>query len=174
MIKVGQMVAIMPGNVITEVTSIQIYGEPVSEAVAGDYVGFSLKNISPGYIRRGYVCGDAKSDAPRLCESFQAQMMIIDFPALIQKGYCPIIVCHTSLIACKFQTIHSRIDEVTGAVIENEPKFAQSGDCIIATLIPLKPMCLERFEENQALGRFIVRDLRCNVAVGIILAITKK
>jgi elongation factor 1-alpha len=40
-------------------------------------------------------------------------------------------------------------------------------------MTPQKPVCLEKFNEYPALGRFAVRDMKLTVAVGIIKEITK-
>jgi elongation factor 1-alpha len=39
---------------------------------------------------------------------------------------------------------------------------------------PIKPMCVETFEDYPRLGRFVVRDMKRTVAVGIIKAVQKK
>jgi len=62
----------------------------------------------------------------------------------------------------------SKIDRRNGKVIEEAPKFVKSGECAIVKLIPTKPMCVEKFADYPALGRFAVRDMRQTVAVGII------
>ncbi len=62
----------------------------------------------------------------------------------------------------------SKIDRRTGKVIEEAPKFVKSGECAIVKLIPTKPMCVEKFADYPALGRFAVRDMRQIVAVGVI------
>jgi elongation factor 1-alpha len=41
-------------------------------------------------------------------------------------------------------------------------------------MIPLKPMCVEKFTEYPPLGRFAVRDMRQTVAVGVIKDVEKK
>ena len=38
----------------------------------------------------------------------------------------------------------------------------------MAVLVPSKPLCVEPFSEFPPLGRFVVRDMRHTVAVGII------
>jgi len=45
---------------------------------------------------------------------------------------------------------------------------------MVATLVPLKPMCIETYKEFPQLGRFAVRDMGMTVAVGIVTNLTKK
>jgi len=98
----------------------------------------------------------------------------LNHPGQIGNGYCPVLDCHTSHIACKFQEIKSKIDRRTGVVLEQEPKFVKTGDACMVTLAPSKPMCVEVFAEYPPLGRFAVRDMRQTVAVGVIKSVTKK
>lgn len=41
-------------------------------------------------------------------------------------------------------------------------------------MIPLKPLCVEKFADYPPLGRFAVRDLHQTVAVGVIKSVEKK
>jgi len=44
----------------------------------------------------------------------------------------------------------------------------------LVTLVPTKPMCVEVFSEYPPLGRFVIRDMKQTVAVGVIKAAEKK
>src|SRR5690348_1213684 len=59
-----------PSNMTTEVMSVEMHHENLSEAKPGDNVGFNVKGLSVKDIRRGCVCGDAKNDPPMETESF--------------------------------------------------------------------------------------------------------
>merc|ERR1712146_805495 len=54
-----------PAGVSTEVKSVEMHHESLSEAQPGDNVGFNVKNVSVKDIKRGMVCGDAKTDPPK-------------------------------------------------------------------------------------------------------------
>jgi elongation factor 1-alpha len=172
--KPGQVVTFAPAMVTTEVKSIEMHHESVSEATPGDNIGFNVKNVSVKDIRRGNVCGDAKNDPPKPAEDFTAQVIILNHPGQIAAGYAPVLDCHTSHIACKFAEISSKMDRRSGKELEKEPKFIKSGDAAIVRLVPQKPMCCEAFTEYPPLGRFAVRDMRQTVAVGVIKKVTKK
>jgi elongation factor 1-alpha len=173
-LKPGMTVSFAPGNVSTEVKSVEMHHESLPEAIPGDNVGFNVKGLSTKDIRRGNVCGDSKNDPPKECENFFAQVIILNHPGQIQNGYCPVLDCHTAHIACKFTEIKEKVDRRTGTVLENEPKFVKSGDCAMITLTPTKPMCVEVFSEYPPLGRFAVRDMKQTVAVGVIKSVLKK
>jgi len=172
--KPGDVVTFAPANITTEVKSIEMHHESLAEAAPGDNVGFNVKNIAVKDIRRGFVCGNTKQDPPKECESFTAQVIILNHPGQIGNGYAPVLDCHTSHIACKFAELESKIDRRSGKEIEKEPKSVKSGDAAIVKLVPQKPMCVEAFTEYPPLGRFAVRDMRQTVAVGVIKSVIKK
>ena len=124
-------------------------------------------------IRRGNVASDSKNDPAKECESFNAQVIIINHPGQIAAGYAPVLDCHTAHIACKFAELIEKIDRRTGKTMEAGPKFVKSGDACIAKLVPSKPMCVESYNEYPPLGRFAVRDMRQTVAVGVIKSVVK-
>ena len=68
------VVTISPANISTEVKSVEMHHEALSEALPGDNVGFNVKNVSVKEIRRGMVAGDSKNDPPMEAKNFTAQV----------------------------------------------------------------------------------------------------
>lgn len=68
------VVTFAPVNVTTEVKSVEMHHEALSEALPGDNVGFNVKNVSVKDIRRGNVAGDSKNDPPQEAATFTAQV----------------------------------------------------------------------------------------------------
>lgn len=172
-LKPGVVVTIAPAMITTEVKSVEMHHEALSEALPGDNVGFNVKNVSVKEIRRGMVAGDSKNDPPKKALSFTAQVIILNHPGEIHAGYSPVLDCHTAHIACKFAELKEKIDRRSGKKLEDNPKAVKSGDAAIAELVPSKPMCVEAFSEYPPLGRFAVRDMKQTVAVGVIKAVEK-
>ncbi|KAK7750463.1 translation elongation factor EF-1 alpha [Diatrype stigma] len=173
-IKPGMVVTFAPAGVTTEVKSVEMHHEQLTEGLPGDNVGFNVKNVSVKEIRRGNVAGDSKNDPPFGCESFTAQVIVLNHPGQVGAGYAPVLDCHTAHIACKFAELLEKIDRRTGKAVETGPKFIKSGDAAIVKMVPSKPMCVEAFTDYPPLGRFAVRDMRQTVAVGVIKAVEKK
>merc|ERR1712035_154442 len=172
-IKPGMVVTFAPAGLTTEVKSVEMHHEALTEAFPGDNVGFNVKNVSVKELRRGFVAGDSKASPPRGAADFFAQVIVLNHPGQIGNGYSPVLDCHTAHIACKFAEIKEKCDRRTGKSTEDEPKFIKSGDAAIVKLIPSKPMCVEPFSEFAPLGRFAVRDMRQTVAVGVIKSVEK-
>merc|ERR1719209_360214 len=173
-LKPGMVVTFAPANVTTEVKSVEMHHESLTEALPGDNVGFNVKNVSVKDIRRGNVAGDSKNDPPMEAAHFAAQVIILNHPGQISQGYAPVLDCHTAHIACKFNELKEKIDRRSGKKLEDNPKFLKSGDAAIVEMIPGKPMCVESFADYPPLGRFAVRDMRQTVAVGVIKSTTAK
>jgi elongation factor 1-alpha len=172
-LKPGMVVTFAPPNVTTEVKSVEMHHEQLSEGMPGDNVGFNVKNVSVKDIRRGNVASDSKNDPAAGCASFTAQVIVLNHPGQIGAGYAPVLDCHTAHIACKFSEILEKIDRRTGKSLEDNPKSIKSGDAAIVKMVPSKPMCVEAFTDYPPLGRFAVRDMRQTVAVGVIKAVEK-
>jgi len=173
-LKPGCVCTFAPPNITTEVKSVEMHHESLTEALPGDNVGFNVKNVSVKEIRRGNVAGDSKNDPPKACGNFTAQVIILNHPGQIHPGYSPVLDCHTAHIACKFSTFKEKIDRRSGKKLEDDPKQLKSGDAAIIKLIPSKPMVVESFQEYPPLGRFAVRDMKQTVAVGVIKEVEKK
>ena len=174
LLKPGMVVTFAPSGITTEVKSVEMHHEQLPEAAPGDNVGFNIKNVAVKDIRRGFVAGDSKNDPPVESAVFNAQVIVLNHPGQIHAGYAPVVDCHTAHIACKWQTIVSKIDRRSGKVIEETPKFVKSGDAAMVDMVPQKPMCVETFATYAPLGRFAVRDMRQTVAVGVIKGVEKK
>jgi len=173
-LKPGCVVVFAPVNLTTEVKSVEMHHEALTEAVPGDNVGFNVKNVSVKELRRGYVAGDSKDNPPKATEEFCAQVIVLNHPGQISNGYTPVLDCHTAHIACKFREIKEKIDRRSGKKMEDHPKFIKSGDAAMIDLVPSKPMCVETFTDFPPLGRFAVRDMRQTVAVGVIKSVKPK
>ncbi|KAG2387559.1 hypothetical protein C9374_001153 [Naegleria lovaniensis] len=136
--------------------------------------GVLRPGLSTTDIKRGYVASDTKNDPAKETASFEAQVIIMNHPGEIRNGYTPVLDCHTSHIACKFEKLLALIDKRTNATVEENPEKIKRGESAMVKCVPTKPMCVEAYTDYPPLGRFAVRDMRQTVAVGIIKKVEKK
>lgn len=172
-LKPGMVVTFAPTNISTEVKSVEMHHTAIPVAQPGDNVGFNVKNVSVKELRRGHVAGDSKNDPPKETKAFVAQIIVLQVPNHISKGYSPVLDCHTSHTACRFENLIKKLDRRTGQEIENEPSMLKSGESGLVSLVPTKPMCVEAMSEYPPLGRFAVRDMKSTVAVGVVKSVEK-
>ncbi|KAL7719203.1 Elongation factor 1-alpha [Entamoeba marina] len=172
-LKPGMMIQFAPSGKSSECKSVEMHHEQLAQATPGDNVGFNVRNITVKDIRRGNVASDAKNDPAKGCKDFTAQVIVMSHPGQIRKGYTPVLDCHTSHIACKFDELLSKLDRRTGKEMEANPEYIKTGDSAMVKVIPTKPLCVEQFSEYPPLGRFAVRDMKQTVAVGVVKAVNK-
>merc|ERR1719436_1359254 len=172
-LKPGMIVSFAPAMVATECKSVEMHHEQMAQAVPGDNVGFNVKGLSIKEINRGNVASDSKKSPAQPVRRFLAQVIVLKHKQ-IKSGYTPVLDCHTAHIACKFNTVLSKLDARTGKTAAFLPSAVKTGDACMVALTPTKPMCLEAYGEFAPLGRFAVRDMRCTVAVGIVKKVQKK
>ncbi|WP_292519917.1 translation elongation factor EF-1 subunit alpha [Methanoculleus sp.] len=171
--KKGMKVSFMPANKEGEVKSIEMHHEEIPQALPGDNVGFNVRGIGKGDIRRGDVCGPADA-APTVAEEFIAQVVVLHHPSALTVGYTPVFHCHTAQIACSFVELQKKLDPRTGQVKEENPTFLKTGDAAIVKIRPTQPMVIEKVKEIPQLGRFAIRDMGSTIAAGVCINITPK
>merc|ERR1712187_275427 len=172
-LKPGMVVQFAPTGLKAECKSVEMHHEHLPQAAPGDNVGFNVKGLSVKQIQRGNVASDSKSNPAKAVRRFLAQVIVLKHQQ-IKSGYTPVLDCHTAHIACKFNTVLSKLDARTGKTAAYLPSSVKTGDAAMVALTPTKPMCLEAYGEFAPLGRFAVRDMRCTVAVGIVKKVQKK
>src|SRR5208337_247726 len=172
-IKVGDTVIIMPEGLTAEVKSIETHHTAMTEAMAGDNIGFNLRGVAKTDFRRGSVLGPSNNPAT-IAKEFLAQVIVVYHPTAIAPGYTPVLHAHTDQVAATISEIVAKIDPRTGQATEEKPKTIRTGDSAIVRIQPLRPIVLETFKDFPELGRFALRDMGSTVAAGIVREITQK
>jgi len=172
-LKVGDEIVFMPNNVKGEVKSIETHHVSMPKAEPGDNIGFNIRGIARGDIRRGDVAGHP-DNPPTVAKEFIGQIAVLYHPTAIAAGYTPVIHAHTGQVACRFAELIQKLDARTGQVVEEKPAFLKTGDAALVRFEPLYPIAIESYKDFEELGRFAVRDMGTTVAAGIVREITKK
>ncbi|MFH0928751.1 MAG: translation elongation factor EF-1 subunit alpha [Candidatus Aenigmatarchaeota archaeon] len=169
-LKTGDNIVFQPSGKSGEVKTIEMHHEQVAQAEPGDNVGFSVRGVNKTDIKRGDVVGHA-SNPPRVAKEFTAQIIVLQHPNVITKGYTPVFHCHTAQVACKVIEIVKKIDPKTGAVVQENPDFIKTGDAAVIRCVPNKPFVVEASKDIPELSRFAIRDMGQTIAAGICLEV---
>jgi elongation factor 1-alpha len=172
-LETGTNVSFQPSDISGEVKTIEMHHEEVPSAEPGDNVGFNVRGVGKDDIRRGDVCGPAEGP-PKVAETFQAQIVVMQHPSVITAGYTPVFHAHTTQVACTVESIDSKINPASGEVEEEDPDFIQSGDAAVVTVRPQKPLSIEPSSEIPELGSFAIRDMGQTIAAGKVLSVNEK
>jgi elongation factor 1-alpha len=172
-LKPGIKVMFEPAHVEGEIKSIEMHHQQLTEANPGDNVGFNVRGIGKGDVRRGDVAGPADKP-PTVAKSFTAQIIVMNHPSVIAPGYAPVFHAHTAQVACRITKILKKIDPKSGQVVKENPDFIKAGDAALVEVEPTRPMVIEKYKEIPPLGRFAIRDMGMTVAVGMVIDVTPK
>ncbi|KFM15163.1 Elongation factor 1-alpha protein [Marine Group I thaumarchaeote SCGC AAA799-O18] len=171
--KPNDKIVVMPSGAAGEIKSIETHHQEMPSASAGDNIGFNLRGIEKKDIKRGDVLGTPDSP-PNVAKEFKAQIIVINHPTAIAPGYTPVMHCHTAQVAATITAFESKINPATGAAEEENPKFLKVGDSAIVRIKPVRPTCIETFQEFPEMGRFALRDMGSTIAAGVVKEITEK
>jgi elongation factor 1-alpha len=169
-VKKGDKIIIMPTGFKGEIRSIEMHHEEIPEALPGDNIGFSIRGITIADVGRGDCMGH-QTNVPTVVfpnGNWTGQIIVIWHPTALAQGYTPVVHAHTAQVASQFKALLKKLDQKTGAVIEDNPKFLKRNEAAIVQLSPIKKLCIEKYTEIPEMGRFAVRDMGRTVAVGIV------
>ncbi|VVC01231.1 Elongation factor 1-alpha [uncultured archaeon] len=172
-LKPNMNVVFMPSGAKGECKRIEMHHQELTQAVPGDNVGFNVKGVDKKDIRRGEVVGPVDSP-PTVAAEFTAQIVVLEHPTAIGKGYTPVFHIHTAQIACTITEIIEKKDPKTGQTMQKNPDYIKTGDVAIIRVKPVKAVVVEKFSMFPPLGRFAIRDMGQTVAAGVVLEVTPK
>ena len=171
-LKKGDTLIFEPSGAKGEVKDIEMFHKKQPDAKPGDNVGFNVRGIGKGDVKRGDCAGHVKSP-PTVAKEFTAQIIVLQHPTVITAGYTPVFHLGTASIACKVEEIIAKVDPKTGQVVKEKPDFIKTGDAARIKVIPSKAMVVEKQSEFPQLARFAIRDMGTTVAAGIVLDVKK-
>lgn len=165
-LKVNDTIVFVPSGTSAEVKSIEMHHEQVNEARPGDNIGFNVRGAAKTDIKRGDVVCHPNTAAKPVKE-FTAQIIVLNHPSVISKGYTPVFHVHTAQVACTITEITKKLDPKTGAVAQENPDYIKTGDAAVVKIKPSKPLVIEKQSDIPQLARFAIRDMGQTVAAGI-------
>ncbi|KAH3767055.1 translation elongation factor EF1A [Pelomyxa schiedti] len=169
---------IMPTRVTVEVFGIiaDEQGTMLKKARPGDNVRLMIKGEVPENVFSGFVLCST-SDIIQPVSTFEAQIVVMDLQpnkSVFCPGYQAVFHCHTAVEECQITRLLAQIDKQTGVLQKKNPTFVRVGSVVVARVVLAKPVCLEKFDSYQQLGRFTLRDGGKTIAFGKITFLGKR
>ncbi len=170
--KPGDSIVFMPSGAKAEVKSVEMHHQQLTQAEPGDNVGFNVRGVDKNVIKRGDVVGKP-DNPPTVAKEFTAQIIVLNHPTVITKGYTPVFHCHTVQMAGTITEIVKKLDPKTGVALQEHPDFIKTGDAAIVRITPVKPFVIEKQADFPQLARFAIRDMGMTVAAGVCIDLVK-
>jgi len=163
-VKPGDKVVFEPSGAVGEVKSIEMHHKQLPKAEPGDNVGINIRGAEG--VKKGDVMSHTNTP-PTVAKEFTAQIIVLQHPTVITKGYTPVFHIHTTHVAGKITEIPKKLDPKTGATVQENPDFIKTGDAAVIKCVPTKPLIIEKQKEMPEMARFAIRDMGMTVAAGI-------
>ncbi|MCX6814491.1 MAG: translation elongation factor EF-1 subunit alpha [Candidatus Aenigmarchaeota archaeon] len=171
-IKPNDKIIFEPSGVTAEVKSIEMHHKQLPKAEPGDNIGFNVRGIAKTQIKSGDVVGHP-DNPPTVVKEFTGQIIVLQHPTVITKGYTPVFHMHTAHVACKIIDIVKKLDPKTGATLEEHPDMLKAGDAAIIKVQPTQPVVLEKQSDFPQLAKFAIRDMGKTIAAGVVIDLVK-
>ena len=59
-------------------------------------------------------------------------------------------------------------------MVEENPPLIKAGDAALVKMVPMKPLVVGEMDKFPMLGRFVVRDNKATIAVGVVKKVFTK
>lgn len=169
-VKAGDKVIFEPSGAVGEVKSVEMHHKAIPSAQPGDNVGINIRGAEG--LKKGDIMGKA-DNPPTVANEFTGQIIVLQHPTVITKGYTPVFHVNTGHVAGKISEILKKLDPKTGAVIATNPEMLKPGDAAVIKVIPHTPVAIEKQADFPQLAKFAIRDMGKTVAAGICIDLVK-
>jgi len=171
-LKKGDKIVFMPSGAQAEVKSIEMHHKEQDQAIPGDNIGFNVRGVGKGDVKKGDIVGHL-DNPPTVAKSFTGQIIVLQHPTVITKGYTPVFHIGTGHVAGKITELVKKINPRTGAVEAENPDMLKPGDAAIIKIEPSHPVAIEKQSDYPQLAKFAIRDMGKTIAAGICIDLVK-
>ncbi|MFO1532257.1 MAG: GTP-binding protein [Thermoplasmatota archaeon] len=170
-LKEDEEVVAEPAEKRARVKSIEVHGQGVGSASAGETVGVALRNVAKTELSRGDVLGP-EDDPPLAVDAFEARLAVTGEIGHAGIGWTATLHCHAASVPVRLDAILSSIDPSSGEELATAKPYLSKGDVARVRFVPTKPVVLEGPEHGPALGRFALRVGKATVGAGSVVTVT--
>ncbi|KAL3150476.1 hypothetical protein ABBQ32_000300 [Trebouxia sp. C0010 RCD-2024] len=166
-VAVGTAVRVMPSNEMGTVRSVQVDGETVSLARAGDSADLTLAGVEATVLNGGAVLCHPGWPVP-LVTRVLTRLLILDVSRPVLRGQQVTLHAHASQETGHISHLVSLLDSKTFEVSKAKPRCLLQGQSAIVEVTLSRTVCLELYKDYRALGRIALRDGGRTIAVGTV------
>jgi len=158
-----------------KIFTVEMHHKNVPFAGPGDNVGLNVKGLSKENMPRvGDVMIKADDVTLKACDTFTAQVQVLDHPGELKVGYSRIAFIRTGRSACRIHKINWKIGKETGGAKAEDPPHLKANEMAEVVFAPLQPFCAESFKACEGLGRVAIMEGASVVMLGKAVAVTFK
>ncbi|KAI8620107.1 P-loop containing nucleoside triphosphate hydrolase protein [Chytriomyces sp. MP71] len=172
-VQMGDLVTVMPVGDHGSVKAIEMNGEVVKWAVAGDNVVLTLNGVEVERVGIGNVLCSPQSLMP-VADVVQVKIVTFDIAIPLTLGV-PIVVHHqsasTPAIISKLVAV---LNKSTGEVVKKNPRALPKNVTAIVDIKLERPICVELAKVSRELGRLMIRSGSTVVAAGLVTEIVNR
>jgi len=160
---------LLPQNEVCSVKSVNVVGSESAVALANDSnVTLSLANVDPAALTVGSVLVDPEKPCITTA-SFRAQIVIMNSVRPIIPGYKAILHVNGRDEAATVAKLFGLVEKNSnGSSKKSKPRWLTKGQTASVQICTVRPVCVENFSEQKAMGRLMLRNGGKTVAVGIV------
>jgi elongation factor 1-alpha len=150
-----------------KIFSIEMHHKTHPKANTGDNVGLNVKGLTKENMPRvGDVMIKKGDESVKACQSFTAQVQILDHPGQLKIGYSPIAFVRTGRSACKMTAINWKIGKETGGQKAENPAYVKNNEMAEIVFEPQQAFVIESFKVCEGLGRVAIMEGATVVMLG--------
>ncbi|GEM09894.1 hypothetical protein Rt10032_c09g3911 [Rhodotorula toruloides] len=175
-VQVGEKLAALPGDESGVVRALEVEGELVPYATAGDNATIFLSGIEANQLSVGSILCPPSQPVP-VVSTFTAQVLVFEPKHPITAGYAVELFHHSRDIPASIVALEAILDKTTGQIIKSAPRMLPKNSSArirvqlrnAATGGRSDAIPIEPFAVNKAMGRVLFRRNGETVAAGIVL-----
>lgn len=154
-LRVGDRLVFSPSNKSTAVRSIEAFNvpHPPVSAAAGQCTGLTLEDQL--FLERGEIASH-KESPPEVSDRFRANLFWLG-AASLAPGRSYLLRLATREVEMQVEEIVRVLDASTLETVEHPPEIRRH-DAAEVVVRTVRPIALDRFEDLEATGRFVVVD----------------
>ncbi|KAJ7781566.1 P-loop containing nucleoside triphosphate hydrolase protein [Mycena metata] len=175
-VQVGERLRILPGDETAVVKTIEVEEENVPWVAAGSNAILALVSVDSVQLAIGSVLCPPTNPVP-LALTFTARILIFDIQVPIIAGAMVELFHHSRDVPASVSKLIATLDRASGKVVKSNPRVlakASSAEVQItlrSTGSSTRPIPLEPYAKNKAMGRILIRREGETIAAGIVMEV---